>query len=85
MKKDFGREEIIFENLTSSLSFRILVFKNVKKSDWSEEKIIVKLSSTSNGTRHLITITCFDKKGSDLLQPDAETQEKIRQFLESKL
>jgi len=79
MKVALGNEEIQSEGkVTNSI-----IFKNFKKPEWSENKIILTFSSTTNLNRNFITIICFDSKGNDLLEFDSQSHIKIKTYFES--
>jgi hypothetical protein len=79
MKLSLGNEEIQSEGKI----INSILFKNFKKTEWSENKITLTFLSTTNLSRNAITITCFDSKRNDLLEFDSQSHMKIKTYLES--
>jgi hypothetical protein len=79
MKLSLGNEKIQTEVKTQNS----IIFKNFKKPEWSENKIILTFFSASNLTMNAITITCFDSKGNDLLEFFRQSNMKIKTYFES--
>jgi hypothetical protein len=79
LRKDLGKGEVILENVTH----RNITFKKVIKPEWTENKINVKFTSTSNGERHIITITCKDNKKNDYLIRGTDSQKKIKAYFKT--
>lgn len=79
MKLTLGNEEIQTEGKIENS----IIFKNFKKPEWSENKIILTFHSTTNLDRNAITVTCFDSKGNDLLEFDSQSYMKIKTYFES--
>ena len=79
MKLSLGNEEI----KTEGEVLNSIIFKNFKKPEWSENKIMLKFSSVTNLNRNAITITCVDNKGNDLLEFDSKSHMKIKTYFES--
>jgi len=79
MKLSLGNEEI----KTEGKVINWIIFKNFKKPEWSENKIILSFSSTTNLNRNAIVVTCFDSKGNDLLEFDSQSHIKIKTYFES--
>lgn len=79
MKLTLGNEEIQTEGKIQNS----IIFKNFKKPEWSENKIILTFHSTTNLGRNAITLTCFDSKGNDLLKFDSLSYMKIKTYFES--
>lgn len=81
MKLTLGNEEIQTEGKIQNS----IIFKNFKKPEWSENKIILTFHSITNLGRNAITITCFDTKKNDLLEFDSQSHMKIKTYFESML
>lgn len=79
MKLSLGNEEIQSEGKI----INSILFKNFKKTEWSENKITLTFLSTTNLSRNAITITCFDSKRNDLLEFDSQSHMKIKTYFES--
>jgi len=79
MKLSLGKDEIKTEdNVLNSI-----IFKNFKKPEWSENKIILTFSSTTNLRRNAVVVSCFDSKGNDLLEFDSQSHMKIKTYFEN--
>lgn len=81
MKLSLGNGEI----KTEGKIINSIIFKNFKNLEWSENKIILTFSSTTNLNRNAALITCFDSKGNDLLEFDSQSHMKIKTYFESLL
>jgi hypothetical protein len=79
MKLSLGNERI----QSKGKIINSIIFKNFKKPEWSENKIILTFSSVTNLNRNAVTITCFDSKGNDLLEFDSQSHIKIKTYFES--
>lgn len=79
MKLSLGNEQIQTEGKIQNS----IIFKNFKKPEWSENKIILTFFSTTNLGRNAITMTCWDSKGNDLLEFDSQSHIKIKTYFES--
>ncbi len=81
MKLSLGNEQIQNEGKIRNS----IIFKNFKKPEWSENKIILTFFSTTNLGRNAVTVTCLDSKGNDLLEFDSQSHIKIKTYFESLL
>jgi hypothetical protein len=75
VRKDFGREEILREDLHGKeLKF---VFQ---KDDWADEKLQVFFWIMSHGNKHIVNITCFDEDGKDYLNGTQPSRTLIEEY-----
>ncbi|NDP28651.1 MAG: hypothetical protein GZ087_14705 [Flavobacterium sp.] len=81
MKLSLGNAEIT----TEGKFVNSIIFKNFKKPEWSEDKIILTFSSTTNLGRNAVVVTCFDSTGNDLLELESKSNMKIKTYFESLL
>jgi hypothetical protein len=75
LRKDLGREEVKFENISG----RQLKF-TFKKTEWAEEKLEILFSAISNERKHIVSITCFNRKGKDYLNKTLPSRPLIEEY-----
>src|SRR5688572_5326392 len=75
IRQDLGREEVIFENISG----RQLKF-TFKKTEWAEEKLEILFSAMSNEKKHIVSITCFNRKGKDYLNKTLPSRPLIEEY-----
>jgi hypothetical protein len=75
IRKDLGREESIVNNV----SVRKMKF-TFKKPEWTEEKLEILFVAMSNNKRHIVSITCFNRKGKDYLNRTLPSRPLIEEY-----
>jgi hypothetical protein len=75
IRKDLGREEIMMENVSG----RKLKF-TFKKTEWAEEKLEILFMAMTNDTKHIVSITCFNRKGKDYLNRTLPSRPLIEEY-----
>jgi hypothetical protein len=78
IRKDFGREVILQENISG----RQVKFM-FKKIEWAEEKLEVLFWAMSNEDKHIVTIICSDKDGNDYLKSDSPSRPLIEEYFDN--
>ncbi|HEX6892770.1 MAG TPA: hypothetical protein VF141_18810, partial [Chryseolinea sp.] len=75
IRKDLGREESIVNNVSG----RQMKF-TFKKSEWAEEKLEILFVAMSNDKKHIVSITCFNRKGKDYLNRTLPSRPLIEEY-----